>query len=164
MNTLNYKEVIGLKDIGPYYWIGKCINGVEYFAGQTFTVRNKGLLKTIKIHPEYVVGSSNVRLSVFELNDEKKEWKSIHKEIDVYVDKKDEGKWVEFNLQDIPVSASKKYGFKLSCLNGAMIAISENPWNVSNPYSEGEEWVGSTQKPEGTFHKDFDLAFEAILE
>lgn len=164
MNSDHTKNSIGLQDIGPYYWIGKCKNGIEYFAGQTFTTYHKAVLKTIKLHPVFVVGFTDMILNLYELNNDKKEWKIVAKETSVFVDKTVEGQWIEFFINDVPLDTSKKYGFKVSCKNGGMIAISENPWNVLDPYKGGEEWVGSSVKPDGVFQKDFDLAFEAIIE
>ena len=40
----------GYTEIGPYYWVGNCKNGIDYYAGQTFKVRQNGLLKRIKIY------------------------------------------------------------------------------------------------------------------
>lgn len=164
MNVNNTKRSIGKQDVGPYYWIGKCNNGIEYFAGQTFNSQSKAVLKTIKIHPVFIVGSTDIILNLFELNNDKKEWKTVAKETSVFVDKTTEGQWIEFAINNVPLDASKKYGFKVRCKNAGMIAISENPWTELDPYKGGEEWVGSSANPEGTFHKDFDLAFEAIIE
>ncbi|HEX8677714.1 MAG TPA: hypothetical protein VF700_10870, partial [Segetibacter sp.] len=55
------------------------------------------------------------------------------------------------------------YAFKLSCKGPGMMAIAECPWNITNPYAEGVEWVGSSFFKEGNFNKDFDLAFEAEI-
>ncbi len=164
MNSHQSTKTIGLTEVGPYYWIGKCNNGIEYFAGQTFTINHPGVLKSIKLHPVFVTGSTDIILKLYELQKEQKEWKNVNSESSVFVDKNKEGQWIEFKMNNIVVDAYKKYGFKISCKNGGMIAISENPWNVLDPYSGGEEWVGSSQKPEGSFHKDFDLAFEAVIE
>ncbi len=75
-----------------------------------------------------------------------------------------EGQWIDFQLPRLEVYKNGSYGFKLSCNSGGLLAIAECPWNIFNPYSEGEEWTGSSQSIEGNFHKDFDLAFEGEIE
>ncbi len=154
----------GATNIGPYYWVGHCKNGIEYFAGQTFIAPADGYLSRIKIFPSIVFGSSNATLSVYGFNPQTHSWAGKCAEATQHVIKAMEGNWISFDLQGLLVNKSRSYGFKLSCNSGGMLAIAECPWNILNPYPDGEEWIGSSQHMEGNFHKDFDLAFECQIE
>jgi len=163
MKTL-IKNKIGNEQIGPFYWVGHCSNGVQYFAGQTFRSNTSGKLAYIKLFPVIVMGATAATLTIYELDDQTQQWKEQKASFKTIVNKAMEGHWLQFGISDVHIKANKQYGFKLSCDNGGMMAIAENPWTVPNPYSDGQEWVGSSENPNGSFHKDFDLAFEAAVE
>ncbi len=152
---------IGAREIGPYYWVGHCKNGIDYLAGQTFTAPANGKLKSIKLFASMVYGDTEASLSVFEFDRQARSWREKKVEVKTFVDKAMEGGWVEFNLPDVPVTNGACYGFKLSCNSGGMLAIAEAPWHTFNSYTGGEQWIGSSIEKEGNFHQDFDLAFEA---
>ncbi len=154
----------GKKEIGPYYWVGHCENGVDYFAGQTFVTPASGLLKRISLFPSIVYGTTVATLAVYDFDRVNRVWKQRCAEVKRSVSKAKEGQWIDFKLPALEVNKNGSYGFKLSCNSGGMLAIAECPWNVFNPYSDGEEWIGSSQLIEGNFHKDFDLAFEGEIE
>lgn len=154
----------GAKEIGPFYWVGHCNNGVDYFAGQTFITPAAGILKRISLFPSIVFGNTDATLSIYEFDRTNHSWKQKCTEVKRYVAKAIEGQWLDFELHRFEVNKDGSYGFKLSCNNGGMLAIAECPWNIFNPYAEGEEWIGSSQSLEGNFHKDFDLAFEGEIE
>ncbi len=155
---------IGNKAIGPYYWVGHCTNGIDYYAGQTFKSPANGKLKSIKLFPSIVYGSTDARISVYEFDQLKRAWKEKKVEADKHIIKSMEGNWISFELPAFEVKSGHDYGFKISCNSGGMLAIAECPWDVVNPYPEGEQWIGSSESLEGYFHKDFDLAFEAEIE
>lgn len=154
----------GFKEIGPYYWVGNCKNGVDYYAGQTFRAPEQGILKSIKLFSSVVDGSTDATLSVYEFDAVNFTWKEKRAEITKFITKAQESQWIEFNLPDFEVQKDGYYAFKLSCKGTGMLAIAECPWNITNPYAEGVEWVGSSYLKEGNFNKDFDLAFEGEIE
>lgn len=154
----------GLKEIGPYYWVGDCKkNGVQYYAGQTFRTPANGFLKSIKLFTPVVYSTANATLSIYEFDNVKYEWKEKKGEASKHITLAMESQWIEFSLSNLKVDENVHYGFKLTCDEG-MFAIAECPWNVTNPYAEGVEWVGTSCLLEGNFHKDFDLAFEGEIE
>lgn len=154
----------GLKEIGPYYWVGDCKkNGIQYFAGQTFRTPASGLLKSIKLFSSIVYHSANATLSIYEFDNLKYEWKDKKGEASVYITKAMESQWIEFELPHLQVDKDAYYGFKITC-NDGMLAIAECPWKITDPYSEGVEWIGSSSSQEGNFNQDFDLAFEGEME
>lgn len=168
-NIANLQETprvisIGHTDIGPYYWVGQCPDGVEYRAGQTFVAPTSGRLKTIRLFPSMVYGDTNATLSVYEFDQHTHTWRDKKAEVNTRVSKDMEGNWISFDLSGLPVSEGNSYAFKIACNNGGMLAIAECPWNIQNPYAPGEQWIGSSLAEEGRFHKDFDLAFEAQIE
>lgn len=154
----------GFKEIGPYYWVGNCNNGVDYYAGQTFRAPAQGILKSIKLYSSVVYGSTDATLSLYEFDETNFAWKEKRAETTRYITKEQESQWVEFYLPEVEVKKDGYYAFKLSCKGSGMMAIAECPWNITNPYAEGVEWVGSSYLQEGNFHKDFDLAFEGEIE
>ena len=153
----------GFKEIGPYYWVGNC-KSVDYYAGQTFRAPVQGILKSIKLFSSVVSGSTDAILSLFEFDEINFAWKEKRAEATKYITKAQESQWIEFYFPDIEVKKDLYYAFKLSCKGPGMMAIAECPWNITNPYAEGVEWVGSSFLKEGNFHKDFDLAFEGEIQ
>jgi hypothetical protein len=154
---------IGSKDIGPYYWVGHCDNGIDYYAGQTFKATANGVLKRIKLFSSLVYGQTNATLMVYKFDEANHVWQQKLVEAKTTVTKAMEGNWINFDLPPMEVSKDGMYGFKLSCNNGGMMAVAECPWNVTNPYPDGEEWIATSQTKNGNFHKDFDLAFQAEI-
>lgn len=154
----------GFKEIGPYYWVGHCKNGVDYYAGQTFRAPAYGLLKSIELFSSVVYGSADATLSVYEFDAINFTWKKKRAETTKSITKAQESQWIKFNLPDVEVDKDKYYAFKICCTGAGMLAIAECPWNITNPYAEGVEWMGSSFLQEGNFNKDFDLAFEGEIE
>lgn len=154
----------GVKDIGPYYWVGNCKNGVDYYAGQTFLAPASGVLKRIKLFSSVVFGSSDATLSIYKFNIANHTFEEKKSETSRRITKANENQWLDFELGNLRVDKDSYYGFKLECKGGGMLAVAECPWSVQNPYAEGEEWTGSSFTREGSFHKDFDLAFEGEIE
>lgn len=163
--TKNRASVIlfGSKEIGPHYWVGNCNNGIDYYAGQTFRTPAEGILKSIKLYSSVVYGSTDATLSLYEFDEMNFTWKEKRAEATKNITKEQESQWIEFNFADVEVKKGGYYAFKLSCKGSGMIGIAECPWNITNPYAEGVEWVGSSYLQEGDFHKDFDLAFEGEI-
>ena len=154
----------GFKEIGPHYWVGNCKNGIDYYAGQTFRAPAHGLLKSIKLFSSVVYGSADATLSLYDFDAVNFTWEKKRAESKKSITKAQESQWIEFSLPGIEVSKDKHYAFKLCCTGEGMLAIAECPWNITNPYAEGVEWVGSSSLREGNFNKDFDLAFEGEIE
>jgi hypothetical protein len=153
----------GYKEIGPYYWVGNCKN-VDYYAGQTFRAPVHGILKSIKLFTSLVSGATDATLTVYEFDAINYTWKEKRAETTRYITKAEESQWIAFELPDVEVKKDGYYAFKIHCNGGGMLAIAECPWNITNPYPEGVEWIGSSYFKEGNFNKDFDLAFEAEIE
>ncbi len=63
-----FKLAVGVPASGTYYCVNRFNNGMEYFAGQTFTLPVQGNLESIKLFAGMVYGQSKARLTVFELN------------------------------------------------------------------------------------------------
>lgn len=154
----------GQMDIGPYYWVGHSKNGIDYYAGQTFTSPASGILKKIKIYTSIVYGTSDATLTIYNFNSENHTWTEKEGEAVKKITKSLESQWVEFELPPIHVLKNGQYGFKIECAGNGMIAIAECPWSTKNPYKEGVEWVGSSLYKEGRFQEDFDFAFGAEIE
>lgn len=165
-NPNNHPSVIafGFKKIGPYYWVGNCSNGIEYYAGQTFKAPANGILKRIKIFSSVVSDSTIATLGLYEFDAGSYAWKEKRAETTKHITKAEEEQWIDFELPDVVVNKGETYAFKVSCKGPGMVAIAECPWNIPNPYPEGEEWTGTSALSEGNFNKDFDLAFEAEIE
>ncbi len=155
---------IGNKTIGPYYWVGHCINGIDYYAGQTFKSTANGKLKRIKLFPSIVYGITDAKLSIYTFDQNSHLWQEKKAEASQHVSKAMEGNWISFEIPEFEVKSGVDYAFKLSCNSGGMLAIAECPWDDFDAYPDGEQWIGSSDSAEGYFHKDFDLAFEAQIE
>ncbi len=153
----------GVKEIGPYYWVGNCKNGIDYYAGQTFQAPVSGVLKRIKLFSSVVFGASDATLSVYRFDNANHTFKEKQSEITRHITKADENQWINFELPNIQLDKDGHYAFKIECKGDGMLAIAECPWSTPNPYAEGEEWIGSSFSGEGSFHKDFDLAFEGEI-
>jgi hypothetical protein len=162
--NLSSLVTFGFNEIGPYYWVGNCKNGIDYYLGQTFRAPAQGWLKRIKIFTSIVFGSCNATLIVYEFDAATLSWKQKLGEAIKHITKAEEGKWVQFELTNLEVDKNGMYAFKVSCSGDGMLAIAECPWSIINPYAEGVEWVGSSKLQEGNFHKDFDVAFQGEIE
>lgn len=154
----------GIKEIGPYYWVGNCKNGIEYYAGQTFQAPATGLLKRIRLFSSVVYGQSDATLSVYTFDRYSHTFKQKQSETTRRITKAYENQWIDFDLQNLQVNKDEHYAFKLQCNGEGMLAIAEGPWSIPDPYAEGVEWTGSSNAAEGDFHKDFDLAFQGEIE
>ncbi|MEP6513193.1 MAG: hypothetical protein ABJA79_04960 [Parafilimonas sp.] len=155
--------VIGNARKGHHYWIGYMGDGIDHFAGQTFKIHRPGILKTISIFPEMIVGETDALLSVFEFNEAGHEWKEKKTEKHLMLDKSMQNQWIRFDINDMMLDDKKQYAFKISCNHGGMMAIAEGPWAEKDPYPDGQEWIGSSANPAGNFHRNFDLAFAAEI-
>jgi hypothetical protein len=164
LTTASSMISIGVKEIGPYYWVGHCGNGIDYYAGQTFKSPADARLKRIKLFSSIVFGTTDATLSVYEFDQSSHTWVRKRAEVKQHVTKAMEGQWLAFEIPSMVVQKDNSYGFKLECNNGGMLAIAECPWSIPNPYPDGEEWIGSSEAREGNFHKDFDLAFQCEFE
>jgi hypothetical protein len=154
----------GVKDIGPYYWVGNCKNGIDYYAGQTFQAPASGFLKRIKLFSSVVYGDSSATLSIYKFDSSNNTFQEKQSETTRHITKAHENQWLNFELANLKVDKDSHYAFKVECKGGGMLAIAECPWSVQNPYPDGVEWIGSSFAGEGSFHQDFDLAFEGEIE
>lgn len=156
-------DTIGVPETGPHYWVGDAGNGVEYYAGQTFKPNREGKLKSIQVFAAAVVGDGYACIDVFEFDDSTRTWKEKKDECTAHIHREIEGKWMYFPLHDVVLEPNKKYAFKISCNHGSKMAVAECPWEKGDMYQDGEEWTGSSEKKDGRFHHDFDLAFVAEI-
>jgi len=154
----------GVKEIGPYYWVGNCKNGIDYYAGQTFTAPVTGALKRIQLYASIVYGPSDATLSVLYFDKTTGTFGPKLTEISRQVTKANENQWIEFLLPNIELDKDEQYAFKITCAGTGMLAIAECPWNTPNPYPQGVQWTGSSITAEGSFHSDFDFAFQGEIE
>ena len=154
----------GNTQLGPYYWVGNCKNGINYYAGQTFKTPAEGVLKGIKVFSSIIHGTAEATLSIYEFDAVNHTWKEKRGETIKRITKALENQWINFDLSGIEVKQGAHYGFKITCDGDGMVAIAECPWKISNPYKDGLEWVGSSYMKEGKFQEDFDFAFEGEIE
>jgi len=162
----NVKNIstIGNTQTGHHYWIGLIGKEKDLFEGQTFRANKTGALKSISIFPEIIVRDGEAKLTVFEFDAVKREWKGKVAEAVVAVNKSMEKQWISFELVNASLDSSKQYAFKVSCSNEGMMAIAESHWKEKNLYKEGSQWTGSSENPAGLFHQNFDLSFIAAIE
>jgi hypothetical protein len=154
---------VGNSTTGHYYWVGHCHNGVHYYAGQTFKASRRGILRNIGIFPEMIVGETDAALEVYEFDEKNRAFAEKKAEKRLVLNKSMEQKWIKFPL-DLQLENNRKYVFKISCNHGGMMAIAECSWRELNPYPDGEQWLGSSENPAGSFHPNFDIAFIAEIE
>ena len=154
---------IGNTQRGHHFWIGKCDNNTDFYAGQTFKIPRSGSLKTISILPELIVGETDATLSVYEFDEQQHAFKDKKTECKLQLHKSDENKWIQFHFNNVHLDNSRSYAFKISCNHNGIMAIAECNWSIKDPYPEGEQWVGSSKNPQGNFHRNFDLAFLAEI-
>jgi len=154
----------GTKDLGPYYWVGNCENGINHYAGQSFQAPATGLLKRIQLFSAIVHCPSSVTLSIFQFDNTTNTFQTKLTEATTDITREDESKWVDFTISNLRVAKNQYYAFKINCNGTGMFAIAECPWSTTNPYIEGIQWTGSSTIPDGVFHKDFDFAFEGFIE
>ena len=163
-NLTNNVNHFGNTQTGHHYWIGRFKNGIDYYAGQTFKIPQKGNLKSICIFPEMIVGETDALLSVFEFDEHTREWKDKKAECHLMLNNSSEKKWVSFDMKNIPLDSSKQYAFKITCNHEGIMAIAECGWKEKDAYKDGEQWVGNSENPKGRFHRNFDLTFIAEME
>ena len=154
----------GVKEIGPYYWIGSGNTCVRYYAGQTFKIPATGTLKKIKLFFSIVSGDPNTTLSIYSFDNFNYTFLEKFTEVKLAITKADENRWIDFNIPELPVKKDAYFAFKLSCNETGMLAIAECPWNIQNPYRDGVQWTGSSLNEAGSFSNDFDFAFEGEIE
>lgn len=162
--VLENSSVIGNTKKGHHYWVGKLNNGIDYFAGQTFKCNKPGLLKSISIYSEMIVGETHANLCVFEFAEQNHQWNTKMVEHKLNLNTSNKHQWITFDMQNMVMDSNKQYGFKLSCNHGGMMAIAEGPWDEKDPYPDGEQWIGSSENPDGKFYRKFDLAFVAEIQ
>jgi len=153
----------GLKEIGPYYWVGNCKNGIDYYAGQTFKAPIKGELKRIQLYASVVLGSSTANISIYHFDETTNTFGTKLAESSRQITRANENQWIDFLLTDIEVEQDQPYAFKVTCSGAGMLAIAECPWNTPNAYPYGIQWTGSSNTTGGSFHRDFDFAFEGEI-
>lgn len=162
-SRLSDLAVIGSTDTGHFYWIGHLPGGKNYFAGQTFNTPVNGFLKTIRIYPEMITGDTETVVSVYEFDPMRHEWKGKKAECRLMLNHSNAQSWVSFVMPDLQLDKNKQYAFRVSCNHHGMMAIAESGWKQTDSYREGEQWLASTDNPEGHFHKDFNLSFTAEI-
>ena len=87
---------MALKEIGPYYWVGNCKNGIDYYAGQTFQAPAAGFLKRIKLFSSVVYGKTDATLSVYKFDNTNHTFMEKQGEITRTITKADENQMDRF--------------------------------------------------------------------
>ena len=154
----------GIKEVGPHYWVGRCNNGTEYYAGQSFKIPVSGILNNIKLFDSHIHGLPEATLCIYAFDAIHHTWKEKKAECKISITPSMENQWIAFVFSPLIVSKNEYYGFKLECCGGGMMAIAECPWNNCNPYADGKEWIGSSLGVNGKFQEDFDFAFEGEID
>lgn len=156
--------LIGNQNIGPSYWIGLSKNGIDYFAGQTFSTPISGIIKTVKLHCSGILGFPTLNISMYSLEKNNHIWKTKLTDSEKELNIIEQNHWIDFDLPNIEMVEEENFGFILKCIKGGMIAISECPWDKPNPYVYGEQWLGNSTDEIGKFQKDFAFAFAVEID
>src|SRR6478672_355534 len=93
----------GVKEIGPFYWVGNCSNGIDYLAGQTFQAPASGMLRRIKLFSSMVYGTTNATVSIYKFDYADHTFKEKQSETTKHITKANENQWIEFELQNVKV-------------------------------------------------------------
>jgi hypothetical protein len=140
-------------------WVGHLQNDpTDHFAGQTFSCPAEGQLDNIQIFSSAVQHPGEMVLSLHAFDPSNKTWGPAIVSSSVEVNKKDEAKWIQFQLASVPLEKGKTYGFRLHTKN-AMVAIGEAAAGTRNPF-EGQEWHGNSSDQKGQYFTYFSLAYK----
>jgi hypothetical protein len=143
-------------------WIGHLqADPTDHFAGQTFECPSTGELDNIQVFSSSVQNPDEMVLTLHPFNAENKIWGPPLVSAKVDIQKKDEEKWIRFDLPPVPLHRNELYGFRLHTNNG-MIAIGEAASVTQSPFT-GEEWHGDSKDQNGHYYRYFSLAFKVEM-
>ena len=139
-------------------WIGHLqTDPTDHFAGQTFECPSTGELDNIQVFSSAVQDPGEMVLTLHSFDAENKTWGPQLVSAKVDIQKKDEEKWIRFDLPPVPLHRNETYGFRLHTNNG-VIAIGEAASGTQNPFT-GEEWHADSKDQNGRYYRYFSLAF-----
>lgn len=154
----------GIKELGPHYWVGKCKNGTEYYASQTFKIPASGILNKIKLFASQIYGLPEATLSIYKFDADHLIWREEQLTCKKSITSFMENQWITFILPPFIVSKNEHFGLKLMCSGTGMMAIAECPWHSFDPCPDGAEWKGYSLSADGKFQVDFNFAFEGEID
>jgi len=139
-------------------WIGHLqTDPTDHFAGQTFNCPTSGQLDNIQVYSSAVQNPGQMELTLHVFDTEKKAWGPAMGSASIDVQKKDEEKWIRFQLPPVPLHKNETYGFQLRA--NAMVAIGEAAEGTEHPF-EGQEWQADSKDRNGHYYNYFSLAFK----
>jgi len=131
--------------------------------GQTFICPLSGQLDCIEIFSNCVTNNGPVDLSIHPFNTETKVWGPALQTSKVELHKSDSGTWVAFPLNGLQLQKGSAYGFRLKS-NGGLIGVGEAAGIVDHlPYTDGLEWVATSDDQQGTYFTYLSLAFKVEM-
>ena len=143
-------------------WIGHLqTDPTDHFAGQTFNCPTSGQLDNIQIYSAAVQNPGEMVLTLHSFDEKIKSWGPAIVSSTVNLQKKDEEKWIRFELPPVALRKNETYGFRLHTKN-AMIAIGEAAAGTKNPFS-GQEWHADSKDRNGHYYNYFSLAFKVEM-
>src|SRR5215831_3730094 len=93
-------------------WIGHLqTDPTDHFAGQTFKCPSSGDLDNIQVFSSAVQSPGEIVLTLHSFNAENKTWGPQLVAAKLEIQKKDEEKWVRFDLPPMPMHENEIYGF-----------------------------------------------------
>lgn len=144
-------------------WIGHLQNEtLDHFSGQTFKCPDDGILDNIQVYASMIQRAGEVQLTLYQFENNAKNWNHSVTAASVLVSTKDEGDWITFMLPHVLLSKDKTYGFRLES-NNAMLGIGEWARDNHEPCSFGQEWNADSNNKDGVFFTWFSLAFKVEM-
>jgi hypothetical protein len=141
-------------------WIGHTYTDpTEHFGGQTFECPREGWLDNIQIYSSAVQNPGEMQLTLHEFDSEAMQWGPSIGNASANLEKGDEHKWIQFDLQPIVLRKGSTYGFRLYT-GDALIGIGEAATGNHNPFTTGQAWTGNSNDRQGRFFSFFNLAFK----
>lgn len=144
-------------------WIGHLQSDpTDHFAGQTFKCPTEGMLDNIQVYSAAVHNPGEMSLTLHEFDPVTKTWGPSIGHSSLVIERKDESKWIRFDLQPVSLRRDVTYGFRLQTQD-AMIGIGEAATGNNEPFTFGHEWSGDSKDQKGHFFTYFSLAFKVEL-
>ena len=144
-------------------WVGHLqTDPTDHFAGQTFKCPSAGELNNIQVFSSAVQQSGELILTLHEFDTNSRTWGPPVSKSTLVVEKGEASKWLQFDLQPVPLYKDATYGFKLQTAD-AFVALGEAASGNKQPFTFGHEWNGDSQNQKGYFFTYFSLAFKVEL-
>lgn len=157
------KPVLTQTENNTTLWIGHLQSDpTDHFAGQTFTCPSDGVLNNIQVYSSAVSVPGDITLTLHEFDEQTRTWGRSIGNSALSLDRNDNGRWIRFELQPVPLNKNATYGFRFHS-NNAMIGLGEAAHHAKKPFSFGHAWNGTSKNISGYFFDFFSLAFKVEL-